>query len=321
MKKYLLLKDNKECGPYTLAELSAIRLKKFDLIWVEGASTQWEYACRFDELKPFIAAPTPTPVFRPEPVKRRENTDVKYKPFVELPVAENQAEKNAAISTQDERSIPEIKFEQPLGEIKERYIKNPEDQKFQFQSRFRKNSGAWILALFIFLIGGAFVIKNIIDATTGVTERKPVAAAIPLAGLPEGTIPAKPAESEYKNALTMEVAAVDSTTKKPEGRITLKELKKKVTVSSNKYKVRMFGSVDDLQLNVNNNSAVKLDKVNIRVIYFKPDGEEVNSSVHSIYSLPPGSTKILVIPPGKRGVKVKAFVYGVESKQPNVSQI
>jgi hypothetical protein len=321
MKKYLLLKDNKESGPYSLVELSGKSLKKFDLIWVEGESAQWEYASEFPELKSLIATPAPAPVYRPGPVKRRENIDLKYKPYVELPKAERREEKRAAISTADEKAIPEIKFEQPLSEIKERYIKSLEDQKFQFRNQFRKNSGAWIMGLFIFLISGAFVIKSLIDTTTGSTERKPVAAAVPLVGLPEGNVPVKPAETEYKNALTMEVAAVDTATKKPDAKISLKALKKKVTVSANNYKVRMFGGVDDLQLNVHNNSKVKLDKVNIQVIYFKPNGEQVNSSVHSVYSVAPGGTKILVIPPSKRGVKVKAFVTGVESKQPSVSQI
>jgi hypothetical protein len=318
MKKYLLLKDNKESGPYSLEELSGLSLKKFDLIWVEGSSAHWEYASEFAELKAIIVTPSPAPVYRPEPVKRRENIQLKYKPYVELPKPE---EKRAAISTTEEKVVPEIKFEQPLSEIKERYIKSLEDQRFQFRNQFRKNSGAWIMALFIFLISGAFVIKSIIDTTSGTTERKPIAAAVPLIGLPEGNVPVKPAETEYKNALTMEVAAVDTATKKPEAKITLKALKKKVTVSANQYKVKMFGGVDDLQLNVHNNSSVKLDKVNIQVIYFKPNGEEVNSSVHSVYSLPAGSTKILVIPPSKRGVKVKAFVTGVESKQPSVTQI
>jgi hypothetical protein len=321
MKKYLLLKDNKESGPHSLEELAGLSLKKFDLIWVEGASAQWEYASAFDELKPFISTPPPAPAYRPEPVQRRENIELKYKPYVELPRADKQEEKRAAVSTADEKAIPEIKFEQPLSEIKERYIKSLEDQKFQFRNQFRKNSGAWIMALFIFLIGGAFVIKNIIDSTTGVSERKPVAAAIPLVGLPEGNVAERPAEAEYKNALTMEVAAVDTTAKKAPAKITLKALKKQVTVSANKYKVRMFGGVDDLQLNVHNKSNVRLDKVNIQVIYFKPNGEEVNSSVHSVYTIEPGSTKILVIPPSKRGVKVKAFVTGVESKQPSVTQI
>jgi hypothetical protein len=320
MNKYLLLKDNKESGPYSLEQLSGIALKKLDLIWVEGVSAQWEYASEFPELSSLIVAPSAAPVYRPEPVKRRENSELKYKPYVELPKSEKQEEKRAAISTTDEKAIPEIKFEQPLSEIKERYIKNLENQKFQFSNQFRKNSGAWIMGLFIFLISGAFVIKSIVD-TTGTTERQPVAAAVPLIGLPEGNVPAKPAETEYKNALSMEVASVDTTTKKPETKISLNALKKKVTVSANKYKVRMFGGVDDLQLNVHNNSNVKLDKVNIQVIYFKPNGEQVNSSVHSVYSVTPGGTKILVIPPSKRGVKVKAFVSGVEAKQPSATQI
>src|SRR4051812_38771199 len=42
MKKYLLLRENLESGPYTLEELEAHGHKPDDLVWVDGQSTSWE---------------------------------------------------------------------------------------------------------------------------------------------------------------------------------------------------------------------------------------------------------------------------------------
>lgn len=51
MKKYLLLRNNKQSGPYTSEELLALGLKSQDLLWVEGKSASWRYPAEFDEFK------------------------------------------------------------------------------------------------------------------------------------------------------------------------------------------------------------------------------------------------------------------------------
>ena len=52
MNKYLLLRDNKQSGPYTMEELVEKGLKAYDLVWLEGRSAAWRYPSEFDELKP-----------------------------------------------------------------------------------------------------------------------------------------------------------------------------------------------------------------------------------------------------------------------------
>ena len=51
MKKYLLLRNNKQSGPYTYDELMEMGLKTQDLIWIEGKSASWRYPGEFDEFK------------------------------------------------------------------------------------------------------------------------------------------------------------------------------------------------------------------------------------------------------------------------------
>ena len=53
MSTYLLLRDNKQSGPYSLSEIQTKGFKKYDLVWVEGKSAAWRYPGEITELKPF----------------------------------------------------------------------------------------------------------------------------------------------------------------------------------------------------------------------------------------------------------------------------
>jgi len=53
---YLLLRDNKQSGPYSLEDLKTKGLKAYDLVWVEGRSAAWRYPSEIDELSVFAPA-------------------------------------------------------------------------------------------------------------------------------------------------------------------------------------------------------------------------------------------------------------------------
>ena len=53
MNKYLLLRDNKQTGPYSADEIKTLGIKPYDLIWVEGRSAAWRYPGEIDEFKSF----------------------------------------------------------------------------------------------------------------------------------------------------------------------------------------------------------------------------------------------------------------------------
>lgn len=53
MNTYLLLRNNKESGPYNLDQVVKMGLKKYDLVWVEGKSAAWRYPGEIEELKPY----------------------------------------------------------------------------------------------------------------------------------------------------------------------------------------------------------------------------------------------------------------------------
>ena len=74
MGKYLLLRDNKESGPYLLDDLVRLGLKPYDLVWIEGKSAAWRYPSEVNELKPYA------PVAEEQPFDRFYKKAVEDKP-------------------------------------------------------------------------------------------------------------------------------------------------------------------------------------------------------------------------------------------------
>jgi len=64
MSTYLLLRDNKQSGPYSFDELKEKGLKAYDLVWIEGRSAAWRYPSEIDELSAFA------PVVEEQPFDR-----------------------------------------------------------------------------------------------------------------------------------------------------------------------------------------------------------------------------------------------------------
>ncbi len=73
MTTYLLLRDNKESGPYSLDDLKQKGLKAYDLVWVEGKSAAWRYPCEVEELSSFAPAVEEQPFDRFYKKPAREN--------------------------------------------------------------------------------------------------------------------------------------------------------------------------------------------------------------------------------------------------------
>lgn len=86
MNKYLLLRDNKESGPYTIEELITKGLKPYDLVWLEGKSAAWRYPGEMADLKAFAPNVEEQPYDRfyrkkPEPQQNGDvNTTPVYQP-------------------------------------------------------------------------------------------------------------------------------------------------------------------------------------------------------------------------------------------------
>lgn len=64
METYLLLRSNKQSGPYSLQQLVSFGLKPYDLVWVEGKSAAWRYPSEVDLLKDYAPATEEQPYDR-----------------------------------------------------------------------------------------------------------------------------------------------------------------------------------------------------------------------------------------------------------------
>ncbi len=131
MDTYLLLRSNKQSGPYSLQQLVTFGLKPYDLVWVEGKSAAWRYPSEVDGLKAYAPATEEQPFDRfykkteqkveekvnNKPIEKREETPliaiensmpVSKKVFVSMPV--NATKRQPAVVTASAPvSVPESK--------------------------------------------------------------------------------------------------------------------------------------------------------------------------------------------------------------------
>ena len=242
MANYLLLRNNKESGPHSLDELMELGLKPYDLVWIQGKSAAWRYPSEVEELKPFAPVVEEQPYdrfYKKQTLEKKEEVvqqevhavapeHEKYIPkksvFVTMPgqkanplkpVIKEQTpavkEQNyiaptpvqQIISVTENPVAAQVKYSQPLDEIKEMYVKTLQDRK---QKIARKSF--WIQnlkkAAVIFLLVAVGVIAGLIIKSSGsksqgtAREESPVSSqqmtAKPLVNLPETNTPREEAK-------------------------------------------------------------------------------------------------------------------------------
>jgi hypothetical protein len=316
MKCYLLLRDNQQSGPYSLEELSGMKLKPFDLLWQESVSTSWKYPEEMDELASLVDHSAPSPE---EPVPAPKGI------FVSLPKQRSAAHESWPAAQEPKEPIPSF-VPSPVEEIKEESrLKEPKViASFQENYREPRNRELWkrnflptsqVLSVALVFIGavlGAFVIKKIVDSfdQSPLAESTSAAVAISAPELPRENDP------NYRNAITREVVpAVDSVEKAPPKAEKPKDIKKLVQVKGTDYKVGILGGIKDLELTVHNGSTHLVEQVVIVVEYLKPKGEVVHREHYTVRDIKPFKSKVIPIPSSDRGVKVKYRILNISSKQ------
>ena len=90
MASYLLLRDNKQKGPYSTQELISLGLKAYDLVWLEGRSAAWRYPSEIEELKPYAPVVEEQPFDRFFKKTETEENDITH--------SQKKAEQNASIT-------------------------------------------------------------------------------------------------------------------------------------------------------------------------------------------------------------------------------
>ena len=123
MTSYLLLRNNKESGPFTLNELVSQGLKAYDLVWANGKSAAWRYPGEIEELKPYA------PAVEEQPYDRfyKKSTEKKEEPTQQTnPVAQNtQITESAPLTERPVKIEPVVTSPVPEPLPKEEPVEEP----------------------------------------------------------------------------------------------------------------------------------------------------------------------------------------------------
>jgi len=303
MKKYLLLRDNRKSGPHTVEQLGSIGLLALDLIWIEDESTSWNHPIEIEELKNLVV--------EDEQQKEKLSFEKNERVFVSLP--SNFSQKNRKDFASEYSSLPvnetgpvlETHYTTPLEELKENYNASKQKTPIWKKRIFPSTHAASVAAIFVGVMLGAFIVKKWVDGY----EPAPMETATAMPVLDREV--QKQPEENIKNALVTEIVPVY---KKTPAKTTKKvNIKKQLQVSTNNYKVGLFGGINGLQLTVFNTSPQAVDKVIVALDYLKPNGVVVQSENVAFTSIRPRGSQTIAIPGSNRGVKVKYKIVKVNA--------
>jgi hypothetical protein len=281
MKRYLLLRKNRESGPFTFEELICQDLGPLDLIWIEGESRSWAHSTELEELRVWVKEPENEPIR--EAVKTSERPPVSME-GIPLPA---------------------------LPPLRERNWEAPKEKKRIWRRRISRSTNAKSLlrltAVFILMAPSAFIIKKLVDAFSGTdTYSPPVVASF---------VPEKKLEDSYSMAVahhnTGSSVSVENSLLKPD----IKEITGKISVKTNDYTVKILGGIEDLKLTVVNQSPWFVDGVMITLRYYKGNGDLTGTEQVEVKKMDPGAIKIVPVPPVNKGVRVSYSIDRIQSGQ------
>jgi len=118
-------------------------------------------------------------------------------------------------------------------------------------------------------------------------------------------------QENIKNALVTEIVPVYKNI--PAKTAKKVNIKKQLRVSTNNYKVGLFGGINGLQLTVFNTSTQVVDKVIVALDYLRPNGAVLQSENIAFISIKPRGSQTIAIPGSNRGVKVKYKIVKVSA--------
>jgi hypothetical protein len=192
-KVYLLLRSNRQSGPYSLEELLQLNLKPFDLVWVEGRSAAWQYPSEIPSLKPYVAeTPQAEVPFQPVSTAAMEDkfssaanpviqkTEVPRRVFVSVPKTYTPANQEPSYEKEEVKAeIPSYSQaasfntqQQPVKEdvLRSNYSRSLNDVEenytnWVYQKKTKKRSSVnpkdlVLAALILAVIGGGYYVMS-----------------------------------------------------------------------------------------------------------------------------------------------------------------
>ncbi len=353
MNKYLLLRDNKQSGPYLVTEIIEKGIKPYDLVWLEGKSAAWRYPSEIEELKAYAPATEEQPFDRfykkPEQVVEMQHSRFEPKPVAEQ-VATIQPSKKIYInfpSTQKkiQQQEPIITTEIPIEEKKLsepviRYAEQPVTRTVNNKMLYVTGVAACILLISLlsyFVVNYNSQRKDINQlnalvhqlqqetkeentlvtaAVNKLEEETPIEVPI----ITEPVVAGKPPIIHEVKATEPQITNLPPPVVPPieqAEKISTTpvhaNLFKQVSVKSNKYKTGVLGGISNLQLELTNNSLVELHKVAIEIKYLGPEKRVVRTQTVYFENVQPGSHSTIEVPKSNRGVTVDYIITDIKS--------
>lgn len=125
MDTYLLLRSNKQSGPYNLQQLVNVGLKPYDLVWVEGKSAAWRYPSEVDLLKEYAPKVEEQPYDR---FYKKSEEKPQEKPTMETPPVQLKEEPFAAqVKQKEEPSAAPVEHRTVTTPTKKVFVAMPEN--------------------------------------------------------------------------------------------------------------------------------------------------------------------------------------------------
>lgn len=349
MKRYVLLRNNRESGPFSGAELKAVGLVPTDLVWVEGESTAWLHPSDLPELATLVTD-NPKSQLPDRPVTYPTDTATRD----ELLQYRN-ALAQAHYTTADDEEAFLLTASEPKGSLRNR--------RKSLDTGFVPGPG--LFGAVVLLIGGALMalfvaklseqlavpeapVSQAVEiksetlppsvsshaAQSGSPEPQPVNASSAAqdtlnaaAFAAQKALPAAAANKVAKKAVKKDTAAAEKTAIVPaesntENNETVRAEEPKPEsvaarppmpdVTANEYKVGLFGGISNLEISVRNPSSQKIGKAVVEIDFLKPNGSVVKTQTVKVEDLSPGSSKTLAVPASNRGTKVRWRVVSAE---------
>lgn len=351
MNKYLLLRDNKQSGPFTAEELIATGMKAHDLIWIEGKSAAWRYPEEIDELKPHLTyavdnTTADNDCANDQSVSPRNTVHVSLPGKQASSPAASRPASAAAVHTNSDRLTPPISA-MPFAEQKEpviKYVNEPIVHR-----RNNRMQYAVIFACFFLLITVSYLIisyksqkedihelnaiiqkleqkarseNTVISSVASLNRRETQPFESSSITLPPKTEPTPPKRLRSSNSnRSSAVMVTHSSTPLLNEHLSetpsfvpppAENLYALVSVKPNKYKTGVLGGISGLTLELTNNSSKELRRVTVEIKYLGPEKKVVRTQTVFFENVAPGSQPIIEVPKSNRGVNIDYSIINID---------